>query len=270
MGRRKTRDVSLEVRVDAPLNDVWRALATGEGMRRWFPFDARIDARPGGEAWVSWGPGMDFAVPLAWCETGKRFGWLEPRPDEDGEKVELAVDFTLESNGSSTVVRVVNSGFGTSASWDNEVDSISRGWLVYLRHLKFSLERHPGVDRRVVYVEAKIDAPIEDAWSRMFSRVIAAGGAPGRVNEGERLVIAGPVGAALAGRVEVWNAPKDLAMIVEALNDAHLWVEIYPTPRARMAKATLSLYGVSTPLGDEIESRWKERIAAAYADVART
>lgn len=270
MSPRKTRDVAMDVTVDAPVDDVWKALATGEGMRRWFPFDARIDPRPGGEAWVSWGPQMEAAVPLEWCEPGKRFGWLEPRPDEDGETVQLAVDFRLEAKGGQTVVRLVNSGFGTTSSWDNEVDSVSRGWLVYLRHLKFALERHRHVDRRVIYVEVKIDAPLEEAWSRMFTRGIATGGPPASAATGERIAIADADGTPLAGRVEVWNAPKDLALIVEPWNDAHLWVEIYPAPRARMAKATLSLYDVDAATGDAIESKWKQRIAAAYADVART
>lgn len=269
MSPRRTRDVAMDVTVNAPVDDVWKALATGEGMRRWFPFDARIDARPGGEAWVSWGPSMEAAAPLEWCEPGKRFGWLEPRPDEDGEKVVLAVDFRLEARGGQTVVRLVNSGFGTAASWDNEVDSISRGWLVYLRQLQFTLERHRHVDRRVIYREARIDTSIEDAWSRMFTHAIATGGAPSHADPGERIEIA-TRGRPLAGRVDVWNRPKDLALIVEDLNDAHLWVEIYPAPRARMAKATLSLYGVDAATGDAIEAEWNERFAAAFADVART
>jgi uncharacterized protein YndB with AHSA1/START domain len=270
MSPRATRGIDLDVTIDAPLDEVWKALATGEGLRRWFPFDARVDARPGGELWLSWGPGMEGAGPLAVCEPGRRIGWIEPRPAEDSEAVEIAVEFQLEARGGQTVVRVVHSGFGTSASWDGEVDSISRGWAVYLRGLKFSLERHRGLDRRLVYVTAAVDLPTEEVWARALSAAgLASGGAPAAVREGGRLELATADGDRLRGVVQVWNPPKDLAMTLEDWNDAHLWMEIAPAPRARAAKLTFSLYGVGEAAAAAFERRLRTRWTALFADVAR-
>jgi uncharacterized protein YndB with AHSA1/START domain len=269
-GTRQTRDFALDVTIEAPVDEVWRALATGEGLKRWFPFDARVDARPGGELWLSWGPDMEGSAPLSVVEPGRRLAWIEARQDEDGQPIELAVEFTLESRGHQTVVRVVNSGFGTSAAWDNEVDSISRGWLVFMRQLRFTLERHRGVDRRVVYAEAPVDVPVDEAWARLFSpEGFSLDGAP-RGAEGGRLELTTADGDSLRGVVQVWNPPKDLAMAVESMHDAHLWVEIYPAPRARVVKLTLSLYGAAEPDPAALEVRWRERLRALYADVART
>ena len=170
-----------------------------------------------------------------------------------------------------TVVRLVQSGFGTASSWDNEVDSTSRGWLVYLRQLQFTLQRHRGVDRRVVFTEVKIDTPVADAWQRVFSAAgLAREGTVAGGAEGGTLDLVTADGDRLRGRVEVWNPPKDLVMIIAGWNDAHLWVEIGPAPRAKMAKLTLSLYGVEPATADAIERRWLALLPRVFADVART
>lgn len=270
MSKRQTRQVTVDVTIDAPVEVVWQALATGEGLKRWFPFDARVDAKPGGELWLSWGPNEQGAAPLAVCEPGKRLGWIEPRPDEDGEKVELAVDFTLEAKGNQTLVRLVQSGFGMASSWENELDAVSRGWLVFLRTLKFVSERHRGVDRRVVFVAAKVEVPTAEAWRRVFSADgLARSGNAHAGRDGGRLELVTADGDRMAGEVQVWNPPKDLAMVIEGWNDAHLWIEIAPAPQARYAKATLSLYGVDDSVGDGIEARLRSRWSTLFQDVTR-
>ncbi len=270
-GKRSTREVRVEVTIDAPIEEVWQAFATGEGLRRWFPFDARVDARTGGEIWLSWGPGMEGAGPLALVEPGRRMRWVEPRGEEDGQPVELAVEFELESRGASTLVRVVNSGFGTAASWDGEYDSISRGWAVYMRQLAWTFARHRGADRRVAYADVKVDLPVEEAWSRVFSPALfAREGSLANAREGGRIDLVTADGDRLRGEIQVWNPPKDLAITIADWNDAHLWAEIYPSPRARMVKLTLSAYGPAESEVRAIEARWRDALARAFADVART
>ena len=104
-------------------------------------------------------------------------------------------------------MRLVNSGLGTSASWDNEFDSLSRGWRVFLRMLQWTLEQHP---------------------------------------------------------------KHDLAMTIRDWDHSYLWVEIYPAPRARVVKLTLSLYGAGPVSAAAIEHEWRERLAALFADLLRT
>jgi uncharacterized protein YndB with AHSA1/START domain len=41
-------DLKVEVVVSAPLNDVWSAWTSSEGVKSWFSPDAKIDPRPGG------------------------------------------------------------------------------------------------------------------------------------------------------------------------------------------------------------------------------
>jgi hypothetical protein len=157
-----------------------------------------------------------------------------------------------------------------ASSWENEIDSVSRGWLVFLRALKFVSERHRGLDRRVVFVEAKVDVPTAEAWQRVFSaQGLARSGSLAAGREGGRLDLVTADGDPLAGEVQVWNPPKDLAMVIEGWNDAHLWIEIYPAPRARFAKATLSLYEADSAMADGIAERLQSRWHTLFQDVLR-
>ncbi|HSR43367.1 MAG TPA: SRPBCC domain-containing protein [Longimicrobiales bacterium] len=60
--------------IDAPAEAVWRALSDAEELRRWFPLDARVEPRPQGSIWPSWGPGCETEAPLHAWEPGRRLG----------------------------------------------------------------------------------------------------------------------------------------------------------------------------------------------------
>jgi hypothetical protein len=79
----------------------------------------------------------------------------------------LAMEFTLEAGRGSTRLRLVHSGFGRGAEWDDEFDGISHGWPAVLRSLRHYLQRHRGRDRHVIRVLASTAAPVEEAWSRL-------------------------------------------------------------------------------------------------------
>jgi hypothetical protein len=53
----------------------------------------------------------------------------------------MAVDYYIESIGDGvTRLRLVQSGFGPEAAWDDEIESTKSGWADFLKKLKEILE----------------------------------------------------------------------------------------------------------------------------------
>ena len=50
----KTRSITKEVRIDAPVEAVWKALTDAAELTRWWPLDAKVKPGPGGFIWMSW------------------------------------------------------------------------------------------------------------------------------------------------------------------------------------------------------------------------
>lgn len=51
-------------------------------------------------------------------------------------------DYVLEAEGGKTVLRLVHSGFGSSADWDSEYEGTREGWSACFVGLKEGLEQH--------------------------------------------------------------------------------------------------------------------------------
>jgi len=80
-------------------------------------------------------------------DSGAVTGWEPPRrfatggvrwePAQDGPPAELATEWTVEArDGGTCVVRMVISGFGSGAAWDNEIDGMSSGMRAALDSLR--------------------------------------------------------------------------------------------------------------------------------------
>jgi uncharacterized protein YndB with AHSA1/START domain len=155
---RKARSFQMDIDIDAPAEQVWQALTDAQELMRWFPIDAEVTPGPGGS--VKWSWEGSWAWPLRIEEWQPRQRLLlidetshpfdaEGRPiaQEGARPAKVALDFTLESRQGSTRLRLVHSGFGTGATWDDELDGISSGWPFELRSLRHYLEHHRGRPR---------------------------------------------------------------------------------------------------------------------------
>lgn len=257
------RQFEVEIELDAPVEAVWKALSEGEEISRWFSFEASVDPPgPGGNVWVSWGESWEGDSRIDVWEPGKRLRLVNLSSDEEpSSDSPVAVDYILEGRGGKTVLRVVHSGFGFGEPWDDYYDSISRGWQVFLRLLDYYLTRHRGAPRRVAYVEARFEGPPAVGWERFLGpRGLAREGSLEGLTEGGTYALTAADGDVLAGTVQVFNPPKDLAVTVEAWNDAHLWVEC----AQGWAKLTLSTWGVPRERVEAIEKRWREMAAGLF------
>lgn len=168
MSEEPTRTLTVEQEVEASAAQVWDALTTGEGLRRWFPLDAKVVPGREGSVWLSWGPGCEGQAPIHAWDPPSHFGWTESHgTDEDGRPIEVATDFHVEGRGGSTVVRLVQSGLPASAEWDEMVDALEDGWTYFLFNLAFHFRVHDGGDRTLVWRRHPTELTREDAWTRL-------------------------------------------------------------------------------------------------------
>jgi uncharacterized protein YndB with AHSA1/START domain len=151
-----------ELRIEADPKSVWEALASGEGIQSWFAPEARVKPGEGGSIWVSWGPGMEGESRISGWEPGRRFAYTQERP----EREPVVVEFTIEGRAGGSVLRLVQSGFGAEARFDDEYEATSHAWMLFLHLLKHGLE-HPHKVARNVTVFRFIDRPRQELWERL-------------------------------------------------------------------------------------------------------
>lgn len=179
---RDTRTIEVDLDIDAAVSRVWQALTDPVALARWFPLIARVQPDVGGYVELSWGSTLTGRnAILAWKpEQHLRTRWFEQGTPEtaadtanDGSPHDprawsrMTVDFYLEEKGDRTLVRMVHSGFGTDASWDEEYAAHGRGWSFELRSLTHYLEHHEGRERHVAWARRSIEMPRDAAWSKL-------------------------------------------------------------------------------------------------------
>jgi uncharacterized protein YndB with AHSA1/START domain len=126
------------VRIDRPLDRVWTAITTAEGLGSWFGDTAEIDLRVGGAATLTWDSGDKAHLRVERIEPKTVFGYtwgINGLPEEDPRRT--YVEFTLVPDETGTTVTVVESGFsqletdqhrkafeGNTTGWASELDEL--------------------------------------------------------------------------------------------------------------------------------------------------
>lgn len=252
-----TRSIVIEKEIpDTTPEEVWETLATGEGLRRWFPLDARVRSGEGGTIWLSWGPGSEAEAPLHAWDPPRHFGWTEMYgTDEAGRPLRLAVDFHIEGREGSTVVRLVHSGFGASDDWDAMYDAMTDGWTYFLFNLVYYFLKHRGKGRRLVWKRVATDLARDAAWERLAGAAMVAGGGS---------VVAGSVAEVVLDRArpaEVVSARPGhhFAAVLPDLDHSILFVEL----EGRHIGFWLSTYDASEAYARALQEALEARISVA-------
>ena len=79
------------------------------------------------------------------------------------------VDWLISSEAGQTVLRLVHSGFGEGAKWDDQVDGTLGGWRYFLWNLDFTLTRHRGVHRTMVSARKRVPESRAQFWESLFT-----------------------------------------------------------------------------------------------------
>jgi uncharacterized protein YndB with AHSA1/START domain len=245
--------------VAAPAEAVWRALTDAEELMRWFPLRATVEPGEGGTISLSWGESGTGIATIAIWEPSRRLRVLEQRRDAKGRLVEIAVDYFIEAAAASTTLRVVHSGFGPGAEWDEEYDGTARGWAYELRGLRHYLSWHAGEPRRVAQAAVRTASSPGACYARIMGLAgLARTGTLAGLREGEAYRIAGAAGV-FEGQVLVNRPPLDFAGTVTNLNDALLRYEFY----GGSTKLWLATWGLDEAVVRGLESRFQEIMVRA-------
>lgn len=231
------RAIEIEVTIEAPVEAVWEALSTGEGLARWFAPEAKVEPGAGGTVWLSWGGGMEGTGRIEVWEPNRRIAWSEGSGEPTA--VPFLVDFHLEGKGGATKLRLVHSGFSASADWDEQYDSTRAGWTYFLFNLGFHLIHHPGRKRTMISARRRTTRPVAEVWRSLLRRagVDASGIARGQPYSFE-------LEGAQSGHVEYVREPRNLAGTLSTLDDGLLFIEMEPGTPAWHCGVWISVYGM--------------------------
>ena len=241
--KRTDRTVDLTIDIDATLEEVWQALTTGEGIARWFAPHAAVTPGDGGSVSVGWDPKEMWETPITVWEPQRHMQTASEMPSKDGRIVRLAVDYYLEAHGGRVRVRLVHSGFDDSGSWDDYIDGLDAGWSYFLFNLKHALERHRGVERVQQSARFRTTARSGEDHPVFGAKGLRVRPPIGGLRPGDACRLA--LGSAdVDATVAVRHAPRTMAFVVPAWNDALLFVEREGMKETHQLGIWLSLYGV--------------------------
>jgi hypothetical protein len=231
--------------VAASPDAVWRALRDRDELQRWFGWDAEGLAEEI----------EDIFVTHAVASDGERILRFDDIPDR----------FELEPRGADeTVLRLVGARLDPDA-----YDGMHEGWLSFIAQLRFALERHPGKDRRTLYLTGQ--TPSADGHTVMAALGLTDVQTGGDV--GDSYEVRGDDGeVALAG--ELWaTSPRQTAITVGGgtglLVATQLPADVKPPYGG--ATAIITSYGLSDDEFQRVRHSWtgwwQTRFSGATATV---
>src|SRR6185295_2553817 len=140
------RALRFEVIVPAPVDEVWSAFATTEGLATWLWRDVRVDARPGGD-WIVLYPGGKTGGGTILSITPKSqvvIAALAPEqfPAVRATRTRATFEFSAVSP-TSTKVTLVQTGWQSGAEWDAAYDYLATGNAQLLGQLLKRFESGP-------------------------------------------------------------------------------------------------------------------------------
>ena len=256
-----SRAVEQEIEIGAPVAAVWKALTDAEELMRWFPPEARVTPGKGGSIWMRWADHYDAESEIEIWEPERH---LRSRFPAEGS-ADLATDYYLAGRGGGTVLRVVTSGFGPGAEWDEFFAGVMNGWKFELRSLRHYLENHRGLARLAVRATTPFICSREEAWTR----ITGPGGwfnADGQtqVSVGDHYRTHTTSGDELHGVVQGWMPPRQFFGTVEGMNNALLRIQVDAGADAGTATLWLSTYGVAEADVRAVERAWQASLDSLF------
>jgi uncharacterized protein YndB with AHSA1/START domain len=170
------RYVQAEVIVPGTPDEVWKAIATAEGVSSWFvPTEKRDDGTVVSKFGPS--PGMDAVAKETAYDPPRRFvgeGDICPSGPT------MATEWTVEAlAGGICRVRVVHSLFATTDDWDNQLEAIEEGWPEYFEILKLYLNRFRGMPCSLIQFMGMAPGNVDEAWATICNHFGLVGATAG-------------------------------------------------------------------------------------------
>ena len=143
--RAEERVIAKQVVVKAPVDAVWSAWTTTQGVKSFFAPDARVEARADGPFEIYFNP---YAPPGSKGADDMRFLALQPQkmlsftwnappyfPEVRGQRTSVVVRLAPAGDG-QTLVSLTHGGFGDGGQWDQVYDYFHKAWGNVLANLE--------------------------------------------------------------------------------------------------------------------------------------
>ena len=232
-----------EIVIDAPIEAVWKAIADGEELTRWFVEEASIEPRVGGTITISWGGDEKSSGTIEVWEPNKKLRKKLAPFDMGAAKHDPAVpmidEYTIERRDGKTVLRLVSSGIPDAKEWDGFYNGTDSGWGSFFRTLRHYLEHHRGQPRATIKIIGASDASLEDAWARLTA-VLAS-----------------------QSRIVSEKRPTALEAVIPQVGDGYLWHTMSGGGAKKFVYTMLSVYGKSPAEVEAIRAEWQPRLEQA-------
>jgi uncharacterized protein YndB with AHSA1/START domain len=177
------RSMEIELEVAGTPEQVWQAIATGQGVSSWFvPTDFEMRDGKAVSLTVHFGPGMEprsditaWDPPRMYATTAESFMPGSPP---------IASEWSVEARGGGKcVIRIVQSLFASTDDWDMQLESAKGGFASFLKILQLYLAHFRGQRSAV----AQLIAPATGTEAEIWGRLTAAVGMKG-MRLGQRFV----------------------------------------------------------------------------------
>ena len=140
--------IEREIRIDAPVDVVWRIVTEPDQIVQWFSEEAELDLREGGDGTLTFDNAttghQKVVAPLVVVRADAprvfAYRWSSPEGARADASNSVLVEFTLAPDGDGTLLRVVESGVAAMA-WTDEaktqyLDEHRAGWEQILARLQ--------------------------------------------------------------------------------------------------------------------------------------
>jgi uncharacterized protein YndB with AHSA1/START domain len=140
--------IEREVRIDAPVDVVWRVVTEPDQITRWFSDRAELELREGGDGVLTFlNEGTEYqpvVAPLVVVRAEAphvfAYRWSHPEGTRADGSNSVLVEFTLRPDGDGTLLRVVESGVAamawTDAAKTRYLEDHRHGWDRHLGDLR--------------------------------------------------------------------------------------------------------------------------------------
>jgi uncharacterized protein YndB with AHSA1/START domain len=170
------RSIQLEVEVPGTPEEVWQAIATGNGFTAWFT-RTEIEERESGAVVQYMGGGKTNGAVTVW-QPPHRFACEDPSFMPGAPR--LATEITVEArSGGTCVVRLVNSLFTDAGDWDGQLEGLESGWPAFLQVLRVYLAGFAGQRAAMAELAGMTEGPVDRVFTGLKEALGLSGAAVG-------------------------------------------------------------------------------------------
>jgi uncharacterized protein YndB with AHSA1/START domain len=262
------RWIQVEADVPGTPEQVWQAIATGQGISSWF-VPAEIEEREGGAMLLHFGPGnsMDSHATITAWEPPHRLA--ADSHDMGPEAPTIATEWTVEARtGGTCTVRVVHSWFASTDDWDGQWEQTEMGWPAFFRILRLHLAHFAGQPVSVLQLMGVAPEPAAGAWAALTGAL----GLPAQseIAVGQHIGSAPPA-PALGGVVDQIGVPGYPELLLHLDAPAPGIAHLFPLPMGGQVYLPIRLFifgADASAVTARVEPAWQAWLAAHFPQPA--